>query len=185
VVDAQRRGYKGPLERLEALGAIPSGSILAHGIHLEPEAVHRAAQGGAWWVHNPRSNEGNQVGYASSLGACERVALGTDGWPAEMEVEAAALERLGTAAGEDPTQRAERLAQGQRLAAELFDAWPIALAPGSLGDLVVRDDTGVRHVVVHGRVVVRDGLLVGADLADIEVEAAREARGLWRRMAAL
>ena len=34
VADAVARGYPGPLERLERLGALPRGSILAHGVHL-------------------------------------------------------------------------------------------------------------------------------------------------------
>src|SRR5208283_1137153 len=87
VDDARRRGYIGPLERLAALGALPSGSILAHGVHLNPHQVSRAAAAGAWFVHNPRSNEGNRVGYASSLSAAVRVALGTDGWDPDMAAE--------------------------------------------------------------------------------------------------
>ena len=39
VDDAQARGYAGPLERLLELGALPPGSILAHGVHLSPDQV--------------------------------------------------------------------------------------------------------------------------------------------------
>ena len=82
VDDARRRGYPGPLERLLALDALPEGSILAHGVRLSRDEVRRAADAGCWFVHNPRSNEGNRVGYASALAAAQRVALGTDGWDA-------------------------------------------------------------------------------------------------------
>ena len=69
VEDARRRGYAGPLERLMALDALPPGSILAHGVHLSADQVRRAAAAGSWFVHNPRSNEGNRVGYAAALSA--------------------------------------------------------------------------------------------------------------------
>ena len=59
------------------------------------------------------------------------------------------------------------------------------LAPGGLGDLVVRQDGRLRHVVVDGRVVVEEGRLVAADAAAVEAEARREAAGLWARMARL
>lgn len=185
VVDARERGYAGPLERLERLGALPEGSILAHGIHLSQEQVQRAADRGCWWVHNPRSNEGNEVGYASSLKASTRVALGTDGWPAEMEVEAAALERLGADAQDSPERRAGRLDAGHTLVAELFGASADLLTPGALGDLVVADEGGARHVVVGGQVVVRDRRLVHGDLDRIRQEADRQAQALWTRMRAL
>ena len=94
VDDARRRGYPGPLERLLALDALPEGSILAHGVRLSRDEVRRAADAGCWFVHNPRSNEGNRVGYAASLAATGRVALGTDGWDADMAAEEAALSRL-------------------------------------------------------------------------------------------
>jgi cytosine/adenosine deaminase-related metal-dependent hydrolase len=185
VVDARERGYAGPLERLEQLGALPSGSILAHGIHLDSDQVRRAAEQGCWWVQNPRSNEGNRVGYASALDATDRVALGTDGWAADMEIEAEALQRLGEAAGADASRRQRRLAAGQALAAELFGVSADVLAPGALGDLVIRDDVGVRHVVVGGQIVVKDRALASGELETISAEAERQAAGLWRRMAAL
>ena len=67
VVDARRRGHDGPLERLLALEALPPGSILAHGVHLDAGAVRRADALGLWLVQNPRSNLGNRVGYPHAL----------------------------------------------------------------------------------------------------------------------
>ncbi|HEX7623572.1 MAG TPA: hypothetical protein VF400_08380, partial [Anaeromyxobacteraceae bacterium] len=59
------------------------------------------------------------------------------------------------------------------------------LAPGALGDLVVREDGRVRHTVVGGRVVVEDGRLVCGDLEAIAATAEREAARLWQRMASM
>ena len=47
VEDARRRGHEGPLERLLALDALPPGSIMAHGVFLNPAQV-RLADVPAW-----------------------------------------------------------------------------------------------------------------------------------------
>jgi cytosine/adenosine deaminase-related metal-dependent hydrolase len=180
VADAIVRGYAGPLERLRALGALVPGSILAHGVHLSRAEAAEADALGCWLVHNPRSNEANRVGYAGALGASTRVALGTDGWDADMRVEEAALGRL--AAAHNDTGTAGRLAAGYRLVAERFAAAATPLAPGALGDVVVRQDGAVRHVVVEGRVVVRDGRLLTGEAGAIEATARREAARLAARM---
>ena len=181
VDDARRRGSEGPLERMLGLGGLPPGSILAHGVHLDPGQAALAGERGCWLVQNPRSNEGNRVGYAGALRHASRVALGTDGWEADMAAEEAALLRLGAAHG-DGDVRGRRPA-GQRLMAERFGASPGQLAPGSLGDVVVREGGRVRHAVVGGRVAVEDFRLASGDMAEIEATARREASRLWERMA--
>ena len=183
VEDARRRGYAGPLERLMALDALPPGSILAHGVHLSADQARRAAAAGSWFVHNPRSNEGNRVGYAAALSATPRVALGADGWDPDMAAEEAALKRLAAANGDAGVEG--RLAAGHALAAERFGAASEALSPGALGDLVVRRDGQVVHVVVDGRVVVRDGALLTGDFERITAEGRAEAARLRARMADL
>ncbi|SFM73896.1 Cytosine/adenosine deaminase [Pleomorphomonas diazotrophica] len=183
VEDARERGYAGPLERLVALDALPAGSILAHGVHLSGDEVREADRRSLWLVQNPRSNEGNRVGYAVNLRHSDKVALGCDGWNADMAVEEAALFRLAETHGDD--RGATRLEAGQRLIAERFGFAATGLAAGAAGDVVVRKDGKVTTVVVGGRVVVRDGSLVAADAGAIESEARAEAARLWRRMSAL
>jgi len=183
VDDARRRGYAGPLERLLSLDALPQGSILAHGVRLSRDEVRRAADAGCWFVHNPRSNEGNRVGYAGALSAAQRVALGVDGWDPDMAAEDAALRRL--AEQNDDADVGGRLAQGRALVAERFGAAAEPLAPGSLGDLVVRRNGAAPHVVVGGRVVVDNGVLATADAESIAAEARAQATRLWARMATI
>ncbi|RME22332.1 MAG: amidohydrolase, partial [Deltaproteobacteria bacterium] len=165
--DARRRGHPGPLERLTAFGCTPRGSLLAHGVHLDRAQVRAADRAGCWFIHNPRSNEGNRVGFATALDASTRVALGTDGWPADMPAEEAAAVRLGL----DPDLARARRVAGHGLVAPFFAAHHRPLAEGALGDLVVRRDGAVQHVVVDGRVVVTDGRLVTGDLARIRARA--------------
>jgi cytosine/adenosine deaminase-related metal-dependent hydrolase len=118
--DAVRRGWDGPLERLDRLGALPPGSILAHGVHLSEAQVRRAEQLGCWLVQNPRSNRGNRVGYPAGLRASGRVALGTDGYPSDLEAERAALLEDASLHGDDAEAAARRAQQGHALLAERF-----------------------------------------------------------------
>jgi cytosine/adenosine deaminase-related metal-dependent hydrolase len=180
VADAQARGYGGPFARLEALDALVPGTILVHGVHLAPAAVRRAEEAGCWIVQNPRSNEGNRVGYAAVLAHSHRVALGTDGWPADMAAEETALFRLAAQHGDSAA--AGRRQRGHLLIAEQFDRPTIGFLPGAVGDFVVRSNGQLRHVVVGGRIVVRDGRLTGGDIGRIRAEAAREAERLWTRL---
>ncbi|MBL8918703.1 MAG: amidohydrolase family protein [Myxococcaceae bacterium] len=185
VEDARRRGYEGPLERLLHLEALPPGSVVAHGVHLDAAEVERADGAGVWLVQNPRSNEGNRVGYPHSLRASAHVALGTDGWPAKMDDEAAALRRLGRAHGDDEKALEARLGAGQGLASALFKMSLGEVKPGFVADVVA----GVpgeppRQVLVNGRRVVADGRLVTGDLEEIRAKAKEAAPELWRRMEA-
>ncbi|MHB1312066.1 MAG: amidohydrolase family protein [Gemmatimonadaceae bacterium] len=154
VADAVRRGWSGPLERLEALGALPAGSIMAHGVHLTPDQVRHAEQIGCWLVQSPRSNRGNRVGYGSSLRASAHVALGTDGYPSELAAEREALMDEAAKHGDDMAAAARRPDTGHVLLAERFEgAVPAARS--------------VR----------------GIDLEALRAEAAAEATRLWMRMA--
>jgi cytosine/adenosine deaminase-related metal-dependent hydrolase len=183
VDDARSRGFDGPLERLLALDALVPGSILAHGVHLSRAQVERAGARSCWLVQNPRSNEGNRVGYAGNLRYSNRVALGADGWNGDMAEEEAALFRLAKVHADDGA--APRLAAGHTLIAERFGVIRQPLAPGGLGDLVVRENGLLRHVIVGGRVVVENGRLTGGDMDAISAGAQKLAARLWGRMAAM
>ena len=156
VEDAERRGWNGPLERLDALGALPAGSIMAHGVHLTPEQVRHAEGIGCWLVQNPRSNRGNRVGYASNLRESAHVALGTDGYPSELAAEREALMDEATKHGDDLDAAARRPDAGHALLAERFGgAVPVA----------------------------RSTLTIDFDA--LRADATAEAALLWRRMANL
>jgi cytosine/adenosine deaminase-related metal-dependent hydrolase len=185
VADAQRRGFEGPLERLQQLGALAPGSILAHGVHLREAQVRAAAELGCWFVQNPRSNEGNKVGYPAALWASDRVALGTDGYPADMLEESAALARLAPEAGGAEAEASlARLVAGRRLAGERFGEVFAAPAPGVAADLIVTPagQARPRHVIVAGRIVVEDGVLQTGDVEVIRAEASQQAPRLWALM---
>lgn len=170
--DARRRGYGGVVDRLVKLNALPRGSILAHGVHLSREEVRECSARDCWIVQNPRSNLKNGVGYPSALGASTRVALGTDGFAADMVEEAETLILQACAHGENTYRAGSRLDAGHELFTEHFDA-------------PLEADVSLGRVAIGGRPVVLAGRLASADLDEIRAEAAREAARLWKRMEAL
>ena len=100
-----------------------------------------------------------------------------------MAAEEAALMRLAAANGDFGVARSacRRACAGRRsVSARSPSRW----RPAPLGDLVVRRDGAVEHVVVGGRLVVDDGVLTTADADAIAAEARAEATRLWGRMAA-
>ena len=80
---------------------------------------------------------------------------------------------------------ASRLGAGRRLVAERFGTNPQPLAPGAVGDLVVKENGAVCHVVVGGLPVVADGRLVNGNLESIAEAARAQAVRLWARMATI
>jgi len=160
VEDARRRGYGGIVDRLEALGVLVRGSILAHGVHLTEGEVRRVAEAGCWLVQNPRSNVGNGVGYARNLAASELVALGTDGYPSDLRAEEACLFAEASAAGEELEVVARRLPAGEELLGSWFD--------GDLPNSARR----ARERAVE-------------ELPELRRRAQEQAERLWKRMAEL
>jgi cytosine/adenosine deaminase-related metal-dependent hydrolase len=182
--DSYKRGYLGPLDRLARLDALPPGSILAHGVHLTPDEVRSAEKQGLWLVQNPRSNEANGVGYGGSLWASNKVALGTDGFPADMTTEYEALERL--AREHDPEHSSkiilgDRLTSGTRLVAGFFPEEDLALDE----ILYLNGTSAIQNVSVGGRPVVESGRLVAADIEEIRAHAREQAALLFTRMEAI
>ena len=167
--DARASGFTGPLERLLRLNALPEGSILAHCVHLSRTDVRAAEERGYWIVQNPRSNRGNGVGYPAALGESRRVALGTDGYPSEVIPESEALLQEAAAHGEDLAVAKARVRAGEWLARERFEGAPAPVV--TIGNIIAGD-----------RQVVRDGVLVAADIAEIREEAREQAPKLWKRM---
>ena len=155
VEDAWRRGYEGPLRRLTTLGALPPGSILAHGVHLTASEVMETQARGCWLVQNPRSNRGNRVGYPAALAESSRVALGTDGYQSDPAAERAALLDEARLHRDDLVAAALRGDAGHALLAERFGEAPPTARAGNL------------------------------DIETIGAEAEAEARRLWSRMAEL
>lgn len=176
VDDAKRRGWDGPLERLLELGALPRGSILAHGVHLDASQMKIASEAGLWLIQNPRSNRGNRVGYPKALAHASNVAIGTDGYPARMADEIEALREESEAHDESTSEIERRIAGGDRLARAIF-----GLDVNSPDDLRWDGDVS-QSMTIGGREIIRDGRLMTADIDEIRAHAREQAKRLWDRM---
>jgi cytosine/adenosine deaminase-related metal-dependent hydrolase len=200
VQDAQTRGHAGVIERLDSFGLLREGSVLAHGVHLEDDAVARARDAGCFLVHNPSSNRNNRVGHAAPERFGEALALGTDGigsdmWGAMRDAFLAAREHNGQV---DPLKA---MVGGHRLASDLLRVPLGRLQAGQAADLVrvrapVRGPVDssslfghllfglgpadVRDVWIAGLLVLDRGEVVGlTDAARRGV--AHQAQRLWNR----
>lgn len=194
ITDAVERGYSSPADRLEKLGVTGPDSIFVHGIHMSAAEVRKAAKTGLWYVQNPRSNHGNRVGWPYSLNYAQKVALGVDGYNADMEEERDFGRNNASERDDDPKNIDHRLYSGWRMMGDFFDAefGPLNSVENcrrsihsTVADLRIVDDAGVRHTVVDGKVVVRDHKLVHGDIETLRSEAQVQATRLWAAMAKL
>ena len=194
------------VERLAATGGLDGRTLLAHGVHLDDHERELVADAHAWLAHNARSNMNNSIGRARIGAFDDRLPLGTDGIGSDMfeESRTAYFRLREDDSGTSASWPLARLADGTRLAAEIFDEPMLGtLLAGSPADLVVLDYDAptpldaetvaghwifglgsryVRDVMVAGEWVVLDRKLVRADTQHLMHDARREALHLWRRL---
>jgi cytosine/adenosine deaminase-related metal-dependent hydrolase len=204
--DADARFGRRVVARLADAGALSATSLLAHAVHIDPSEARLIGDAGSSVVHNPRSNLHNGVGRTPLGWLRGSVALGTDGIGADMFEESRLAYLLGREESLDtaPTASLDMLARGAAVAGRAFGeprfgtleagapadlvvlAYdpPTPLGPESLaGHWMFGLSAGrVRHVVVNGEVVVRDGQLTRVDAAELALEARGAARLLWERL---
>ena len=152
---------------------------MAHGVHLDGSQVERASAAGLWIVQNPRSNRGNRVGYPTALHRARSVALGTDGYPANMDDEEETLCEEAAEHGEMLPEIRRRITGGWTLVSERFGL------SRDLPDRAERVEEWLESLTVGGREVVKDGRLVSGDIDEIRAHAREQADRLWKRMGPL
>jgi putative selenium metabolism protein SsnA len=195
-------------ERLADKNVLTGRALLAHCVHVDEAEVESIEAAGATVVCNPRSNMNNAVGRSPFNRRAGHVALGTDGISGDMFAEsqagffAAKEADLATA----PQWPLVRLAQGARLAGQVFDE-PLlgTLRPGAPADLcVLRYDPPtplgadnlaghwvfglsaamVRDVYVAGERVVEAGRSARVDAAQVAARERPVTERLWGRLEA-
>ncbi len=205
--DSLARFGRRPLELLDDLGWIAPDVWVAHGIHFSDDEVLRLGATRTGIAHCPSSNcrLGSGIARVRDLVAAGApVGLGVDGVASNeigtLQPELRMALFLARQRAHDPTafSPADALALATSGGAACLGRDDIgALAPGLRADLVVwpGDDVAdvldplaalvlgpersARHVLVGGEYVVRDGSLVGADLADLRRDLTRRVRRLW------
>ncbi|HEX3598597.1 MAG TPA: amidohydrolase family protein [Lacipirellulaceae bacterium] len=212
-VDAQitmERFHCGLIERLHRGGAFEApGTIFGHGTHLsdaDVDAVNASEHISV--AHNPSSNMNNGVGYTPVAKLKHPPQLGTDGIGADMWREARVAEfksrdaQLPIAFGRSLTM----LGQSARIASKSLGVKLGILEAGAAADLVLtsyRPATPltaenlaghflfamgpefVRDVMIAGKWVIRDGVVVSCDEASIRANSVQVASDLYKRMASI
>jgi len=193
------------IDRMERLGALVPGSLLAHCVHLSPEEIQRIYDAGAWTSHQARSNMNNGVGYAPLQHFGAQSVLGTDGIGSDMIAEAQVAYFRSQEGGVG--WFADRFLQAMHAASDFAgDKLGVTIGriePGAAADLVVLDPIPgppllaenlanayifrftsgmVRHVMTGGEWRLWDRDTVGVDQTAVDARARRAAMALWRRM---
>ena len=194
VLDCHARHGVGPAELLDRCGLLGPRTVLAHCVWLTDGELDLVAERGATIVTNPVSNMKLAVGgvfpYAAARDRRIPVGLGTDGAASnnalDLLADAKVLSLLHKHAADDPGAmpareawavatgaRADALGQPGRIRPGapadflLVPADRFEIGPGDLVHNLVYAAAGtvVGTVVVDGRVVVRDGIVAGAEEA--------------------
>ncbi len=127
-----------PVTRLLEKNLLSPQSLLAHVGHLAWPELAQVISTGAWVAHTPRSNQKSEVGYAPALKFGARATLGVDSISADLFAEAQAAYLRSREAGQ-PIDVLRYLANGHRLASQVF-GMPIGpLREGSAADLLIVD----------------------------------------------
>lgn len=208
--DSLARCGKRVVRRLHDAGVLGEKSICAHCIHIEDAEMRLLADTRTNVVHNPQSNMNNAVGRADvpkllDAGIC--VGLGTDGMSAGMLDDARLVNLLHKHGTGDPRvgfAQAGRLVleNNARIASRYFDKPVGALVPGHQADVIVvaydpptpltADNllghvlfglpaARVRHVLVDGRLRLRDGEVLAVDQRALARDAQARAAEVWAR----
>jgi cytosine/adenosine deaminase-related metal-dependent hydrolase len=198
-----------PLELMEEWGWVGPDVWFAHGVYLDDKDVRRCAESGTGVAWCPSSNLRLGSGVAPGRALLDEGAptgLGVDGSASndagnllaearqamlvsrsagvERGISAREALRVATRGGAAVLGRDDvgSLAAGMRADIALFPVDGLATAGADadpVAALVLAPPSRVRHLLVDGRPVVRDGRLTGAD----EDEIAREGHRMARRIA--
>jgi cytosine/adenosine deaminase-related metal-dependent hydrolase len=196
---------EGLIERMDRLGALLPGSLLAHCVHLDDDELRRVADAGTWISHQPRSNMNNAVGYAPVASFGERTMLGTDGIGADMfaELQTAWFKAQEMGVSWSPDRWVAALTAGYDFCGAQLGVQLGRLSPGAAADLIVlspcpgpplhganlaaamifRLSAGqVRHAMIDGEWKLWAGEPLGIDTGDLDRTASAAAESLWGRM---
>jgi 5-methylthioadenosine/S-adenosylhomocysteine deaminase len=210
VDESMQRFELRPLHAVDSLGVVSDSMIAIHGCWFDDTERALLAERGASLVYNPASNMflGDGITDVVDLRARGvKVALGTDGGCSNNQVSVfgemrmtALLQKVAKVDGQ-AIDAEDCWAMGTRLGGEVLQLPIGRIAPGYRADLVAVDlddpslwplqalaknavyalsSRAIRHVVVDGEVVVRDGRLTRVDLQEIR-DRVRSLTGEWRR----
>ena len=208
VYDSLQNYGRRPVQRLHDHGILGPRTLLGHCIHVNSAEIELIRETGTMVVNNPESNMGNAVGTCPVLQLCKNgvlLGLGTDAYTNDMLESAkvaliaqrqnACLPNVGWGEVTDMLFRNNAKICGKYFPDELG-----VLKPGASADVIVMDykpftpfsDANIdghilfgmtgrqcRTTIAAGRVLMRDGELVGIDEEAENAHILEEAKKLW------
>jgi 5-methylthioadenosine/S-adenosylhomocysteine deaminase len=196
-----------PIQYYDQLGVLGERSLLSQCVMLDPTEIELLARRKARMTHMPLSNcevGGGIAPLPDLLNAGVRVGLGSDGYITDFfEVMRGAF-LIHKAHRQDPRvmpaslvwylateggsraiglEKVGRLATGWQADLQLFRAnLPTPLAEHNLYDqtLLYCHQSDVTAVIVSGRILMRDGIIIGMDQSALGERTYRAAERLWR-----
>ena len=201
--DAQGKGYRSVIQRLDDFNLLSNQSLIIHGIFMTREDRHILLKHGCKLIHNPTSNANNQVGVLESeIIESMGPGLGTDGMQNNMLKEA----KEGTlvrAATESPSVDYLELLfhNNPDIAVKIFGKLVGHIEEEGQADLVFYDytprtdlnaDNFSSHllfgfgkpsdVMTRGKFRLRNKQLVDMDEFRIREDARKQSKRLWAAM---
>ena len=204
--DAQGRGYRSVIQRLDKFKLLSNQSLIIHGIFMTREDRHILLKHGCKLVHNPTSNANNQVGVLETeIIESMEPGLGTDGMQNNMLKEAKEGTLVRAATESPQVDYLELLFQNNPdIAVKIFGKLVGHIEEESQADLVFYDydprtdlnaDNFSSHllfgfekpsdVMTRGKFRLRNNQLVGMDEYRIRENARKQSKRLWSAMKAL
>jgi len=139
--DAQARGYRSVVQRLDHFGLLNDRSLIIHGVYITRQDRHILLQRGCKLIHNPTSNAGNQVGILETeIIDSLNPGLGTDGKQNNMLAEAREGIQIRSAKAGLPVDYLKLLFKNNpEIASHIFGKPLGHIKPGFQADLVFYD----------------------------------------------
>ncbi|NQV43047.1 MAG: amidohydrolase family protein [Candidatus Marinimicrobia bacterium] len=204
--DAQARGYRSVIQRLDDFDLLSNQSLIIHGIFMTREDRHILLKHGCKLVHNPSSNANNQVGVLETeIIESMNPGLGTDGMQNNLLKEAKEGTLIRSATESPAVDYLELLFQNNPdIAVKIFGKLVGHIEEEAQADLVFYDyeprtdlnaDNFGSHllfgfgqpsdVMTRGEFRMRNKHLVGIDESRIRENARKQSKRLWSAMKAL
>ena len=184
------------IERLSDAGALSfPKTILAHSIHIDDNERKLISGSPCSVVQNPDSNLNNRVGFHNPDGIGEKVMLGTDGMHSDMIKSAQTAYFSGAPA--TPLQIYQRLrkvhsyikknnfqgdAANNLVVLDYLSPTEIHSENFAAHLIYAMNASHVRHVISQGKLIVKDRILLTADIHQVMKEARVSAEKLWSKL---
>jgi cytosine/adenosine deaminase-related metal-dependent hydrolase len=209
---SKQRYKKTPVHRLMDSNVLGNRSILAHGIHLEPEEMDILSDSKSIIVHNPQSNMNNAVGRTNIFELNRRnilLGLGTDGMSADIRPDIRTGNLIHKHDLKDNTVAWQEICQmvltnNPAIYRRVSGQEAGQIKVGSPADMIIVDyfpptpltadnfwghflfgiaDAEVDTTIINGKIVMEKKEITGIDEAKIAADSQQVAEKVWNRFA--